>query len=79
VAKTDVKRKQNFSEELKDIGEYLDLLADVKGSLPDEFFSTDDVQSKAFDLMTATLKLVMQQVKYVATSLGGLKNSIRSG
>lgn len=42
-------------------------------SLPDEFFSTDDIQSKAFDLMTATLELIMQQVKYLATSLGGLE------
>ena len=42
-------------------------------SLPDEFFSTDEIQSKAFDLMTATLELVMQQVKYVAMSLGGLE------
>jgi hypothetical protein len=72
VAETDAKRKANFSEELKDIGVYLDFLEDVK-SLPDEFFSTDDVQSKAFDLMTATLDLVMLQVKYVATSLGGLE------
>jgi hypothetical protein len=71
VAETDIKRKDNFSEELKDIGQYLDFLEDVK-SLPDEFFSTDDIQSKAFDLLTATLDLIMQQVKYLATSIGGL-------
>ena len=44
----------------------------MKG-LPDEFFSTEDVQGKAFDLMAATLKLVMEQVKYLATAFGGLE------
>jgi hypothetical protein len=42
-------------------------------SLPDEFFSIDDIQSGAFDLMTSTLELIMQQVKYLATSRGGLE------
>ena len=42
-------------------------------SLPAEFFSTDDIQIKAFDLLAATLQFVMQQVKYLATSLGGLE------
>ena len=70
MAETDAKRTQNFSEELKDIGEYLDFLKDVK-SLPDEFFSTEDIQSKAFDLMTATLELITHQVKYITLFLGG--------
>jgi len=70
VAETDAKRKENFSEDLKDIGVYLDSLEDVK-SLPDDFFSTDEIQSKAFDLMTAALELIIQQVGYIATSLGG--------
>jgi hypothetical protein len=72
VTETDAKRKENLSEELKDIGTCLDFLEDVK-SLPDEFFSTDEIQSKAFDLMTATLGLIMLQVKYVTTSRGGLE------
>ena len=71
MAEADAKRKKNFLEELKDIGERLDYLEDVK-SLPDEFFSTDEIQSKAFNLMTATFKLLRQQVKYIATSLGSL-------
>ena len=70
MAETDAKRIQDFSEELKDLGEYLDLLHDVK-TLPDEFFSKDEIQSKAFDLMTATLELITHQVKYVTSSLGG--------
>jgi len=70
VAETDAKRIQNFSEELKDMGESLDFLQDVK-SLPDEFFSKDEIQSKAFNLMTATLKLTMHQVKYITMSPGG--------
>ena len=70
MAETDAKRKENFSEDLKDIGVYLDSLEDVK-SLPDDFFSTDEIQSKAFDLMTAALELIIQQVGYIATSLGG--------
>jgi hypothetical protein len=57
--------------QLEDIGDQLDFLSDVQ-SLPQEFFSTDEIQNKAFDLMTATLELVMQQVKYVTTSVGGL-------
>jgi hypothetical protein len=36
VAEIDAKRKENFSEELKDIEVYLDFLEDMK-SLPDEF------------------------------------------
>ena len=72
MTETDAKRKENFSEELKNIELYLDFLEDVK-SFPDEFFSTDEIQRKTFDLMTATLELVTQQVKYVTTSLGGLE------
>ena len=68
------KRKQNLSKELKNIGEYLDCLKDAsEGSLPYEFFSTEDVQSNAFDLMTATLKLIMHQVKYITMPLRGLE------
>ena len=61
---------QNFSEELKDIGEYLDFLQDVR-SLPDEFFSKDEIQDKAFNLITTTLKLITYQVKYITMSPGG--------
>ena len=72
MTETDVKRKENFLEELRDIAKYLDLLQDMK-SLPDEFFSTDDIQSKAFELMTATLELIMHQVKYITSPLGGFE------
>jgi len=70
VAETDAIRTQIFSKELKEIGEYLDLLKDVK-SLPDEFFSTHEKQRKPFNLMTATLELIMHQVKYMTMFLGG--------
>lgn len=57
--------------QLEDIGDQLDVLSDVQ-SLPQEFFSTDEIQNKAFGLMTATLELVVQQVKYLTTSVIGL-------
>src|SRR5436305_7702730 len=73
MAETDVKRNENFSEELKDIEDCLDFLKDVK-LLPDEFFSMNyEIQSKAFDLMTATLELIMRQVTYLLMSSGGLE------
>jgi hypothetical protein len=68
VTETDAKRKENLSEELKDMGIYLDFLEDVK-SLPYEFCSTVEIQSKAFDFMTATLGLIMLQVKHFTTGI----------
>jgi len=70
VAEADAQRTKNFAEELKDMGEYLDFLQDVE-SLPNEFFSKDEIQSKAFDMMTATLRLITYQVKYIAKTFGG--------
>jgi hypothetical protein len=70
VTETDVKRREDFSEQLRDVAEILDFLEDVK-SLPDDFFGTEDIQSKAFDLITATFQLMMHQVKYITKSLGG--------
>jgi cytochrome c len=58
-------------EELGEIGNCLEIIEDVK-SLPDEFFSTAAIQSKAFDLMAATIKLITKQVNYVTRPAVGL-------